>query len=126
MVTHEEVDEYLQRAVFYDPGIKANRKKATEAAADDAYVAVFIYYRMAVDTAYNNLTKASLLYLALDHAKKLKKDSDKAAVVEWIENVIQPMPSGKDLIDRLLGTKPPETNLIEIIRQEISRGNYKN
>ena len=119
----KEAREYLEGARH---GIyRKSWEKASEAAADNAHVAAFFYYRSAIEATYDdcsdNLTKAALLYLAIDYAKNLKKLADRVAVAEWGEAVLHPMHSKQDFVDRLFGTQPPEMDLVGIVCKEITK-----
>ena len=120
MISTEEVQKYLQGAELSNTPSFESWRKAGEAAADNAHVAVYIYYRTAIEAADSNVTKAALLYLAVDYAKKLKKHQDREAVAKWSENVLHPMHSERDSIDKLFGTQPIEMNLVGAVRQELA------
>ncbi|MBI4451900.1 hypothetical protein HY637_00590 [Candidatus Woesearchaeota archaeon] len=85
---------------------------AQEAQQDGAHVAVFIYYRTAIerigyDTRTGDNTGAlNLLLASVKYAQNLKKEKDRKAVAQWSQEIVKRM---------------SRSELVEIIKQEIAK-----
>ncbi|MBI3034721.1 hypothetical protein HYY71_00215 [Candidatus Woesearchaeota archaeon] len=82
-------------------------RMAEEAQAVGAHVAVFTYYRTAIEVIGYNASAANVLLAALQYARRLKKGMDIKAIVQW----------GQEVAQRIT----PKTDLVETINKEIAK-----
>ena len=81
-------------------------REAEEATRDNAHVAALFHYRNAVECAGYAIGTAQVLLEAVKYAQRLKKERDRAAIVEW----------GMEALRRI-----HDTSLAGMINQEIAK-----
>ena len=79
---------------------------AEEAQKDGAHVAVFTYYRTAIEGIGYNTSVANVLLAAIQYAQRLKKERDRKAIAQW----------GQEIVQRIT-----PNDLVETIRTEIAK-----
>ncbi|MBI2140947.1 hypothetical protein HYU16_00835 [Candidatus Woesearchaeota archaeon] len=72
-------------------------RMAQEAQGDNAYVAVFMHYRSAVEEAGYSSNAAPVLLAAVQYAQGLKKGMDRTAVAAWGTKAMTMMALNPDL-----------------------------
>ena len=80
---------------------------AEEAQKDGAHVAVFTYYRTAIEGIGYNTSVANVLLAAIQYAQRLKKERDRKAIAQWSQEVVQRI--------------TPKIDLAEAINSEIAK-----
>lgn len=72
-------------------------KLAEEAQQDGSHVAVFTYYRTAIEGTGYNASAANVLLAAVQYAHRLKKERDRRAIAQWSKEFAQRI-TPKDLV----------------------------
>ena len=71
---------------------------AEEAQKDGAHVAVFTYYRTAIEEIGYNTSAANIILAAAQYAQKLKKERDRKAIAQWCQEAAQKITPKTDLV----------------------------
>ncbi|MBI2652268.1 hypothetical protein HYX00_02275 [Candidatus Woesearchaeota archaeon] len=73
-------------------------RMAEEAQKDGAHVAVFTYYRTAIEGVGYNTSAVAVLLAAIQYTQKLKKERDRIAIAQWGQEVVQRITPKTDLV----------------------------